>query len=129
MNKDVMITMALILTVLIVIIMIFKFFIYPVFRNNKRYKTCHEETTGVITDIRMGGSDYPDVITVKYDVDGKDYIIKENVRTESEALKLGKIPAGQRIHDIMGPTDKGTLVTVMYNIDNPSEAYILENKR
>lgn len=96
----------------------------------KKYNT---EVLGVITDIKLRGHDFPKVITVQYEVEGKKYEIKENqVMKKIRAIKLGFIPIGYKTKSLIEiksgtPVLVGNKVRVLYNCDNPSQAILPDN--
>ena len=87
------------------------------------------KTEGIITKFRLRGVDSSSVITVAYEVDGVEYSVTESVRRKSEAIRLGRIPIGQRQVPVMGAVVEGTKVTVIYDPKDPKKAVIGENRK
>ncbi len=92
-----------------------------------RKSRCTETTDGIINNVKLKGQDFPTVITVEYVVEEKCYHIQESVKLKSEIIKLGFLPIGQRKSPRLGDTSVGRAVRVIYNPNNPEEAYLPEN--
>ena len=82
------------------------------------------KTEGIITEFRLRGVDSSSVITVAYEAGGVAYSV-----TESETIRLGPIPIGQRQVPVMGAVEEGTKVTVIYDPKDPRKAVIGENRK
>lgn len=91
-----------------------------------RYK-CTKSAAGHITKCWDKGLDYSDRISVCYEVDGNSYSINEKVKYITEAIKIGPIPIGQRKVPALGSIRVGREVKVMFNPEDPSEAFVLGN--
>ncbi len=73
-------------------------------------KECTAITTGIISEIKSKGIDFPTIITVVYEVDGRSYELKERAH----------IP-------VMGNSSVGSEARVLYEPGNPSNAYLADN--
>ena len=67
------------------------------------------------------------VLSVDYQVEGKTYRIKETMKVKGEAIKVGKVPIGQRKKPVLGDIKKGDQVSVQYDTTNPRQAIIVGN--
>ncbi len=85
---------------------------------------CVNETEGTIIKVRY--NDDARRVTVEFFVDGQPYTIKENITVKSVAIKLGKLPIGQRKIEYI-TEGVGGKVSVKYNPDNPKQAYLRDN--
>lgn len=56
-------------------------------------KKCTEETKGMIVHVQPWKDTRQ--ITVKYNVDGQEYVLKEKVKLKITKLKVGNIPVGE----------------------------------
>lgn len=92
----------------------------------KHKKLCTSETIGVITGVKNENSCTS--ITVRYLVGMHSYYISELLKYNSEPIKVGFITVGQKKTPKIG---EGVLlnrsVKVMYNPNNPMEAYLKDN--
>lgn len=93
---------------------------------------CTEMCKGIIKEIKINGIDFPSEIIVNFEVDGKKYEIKENLVTKPHKIKLGFIPIGYKSKSLIEintgiKATVGNAVNVKYNINNPNEAYLLDN--
>ena len=84
-------------------------------------------TTGQVEKILSRGLDHPWVIVVRYTVDGREYRVKETAKIKNRAIKLGKIPIGQRKSFVLGPIEVGSPLTICYDPQRPQNALILGN--
>lgn len=82
---------------------------------------------GVVVKFRPWGLETPARVTVEYRVDGKTYSFKENLTVVHHAIKVGKIPIGQRATLVMGDVAEGDMVAVCYNPAKPSKACLRDN--
>jgi len=89
---------------------------------------CTETTVGKVKELRSLGLNKAKKIKVEYRVDGKLYVVEEGIKLKSEWIKIGFIPIGQKKTPVMGDVSVGSNALVTYNPNNPSEAYITENK-
>lgn len=90
-------------------------------------KLCTHSTLGIIIDVKDRGIDTPSTVIFSYRVNGETYQRKESLKYRNEWIKLGPIPIGQRkiprIDVIIG-----NQVEVSYSPDDPSKAYITNNR-
>lgn len=86
---------------------------------------CINETKGTIIKVRYNNNDSRRV-TVEFFVGGQSYIIKENITVKSVAIKVGKVPVGQKKIEYI-TEGIGGIVTVKYNPTNPKQAYLKNN--
>lgn len=84
-------------------------------------------TEGTISEIRVYSADFATILYVDYQVEGKTYRIKETMKVKGEAIKVGKIPIGQRKKPVLGDIKKGSRVSVQYDTANPQKAIIVGN--
>lgn len=82
---------------------------------------------GVVKKLISRGLDRPTLISVEYQVNGITYEVTESIKLESETVKLGFLPIGQKKKPVMGATKVGSLASISYNPQNPSEAFITHN--
>lgn len=94
---------------------------------NRLQNTCTCEAVGKVLSIKSMGQDHRTMVVVQYTVDGKDYTVEESLKLKSQAIKLGFLPIGQKRVPIMGNTSVGSTAYVMYNPENPGEAFIKDN--
>lgn len=80
-----------------------------------------------VKSVKVRGQDFPTIITVPYTVDGNSYDISKSIKLKSQTIKLGFIPIGQKRVPVLGNTAVGSSIRVMYNPENPSEAYLTDN--
>lgn len=88
---------------------------------------CTAETTGSVKAVKAKGQDFPTLITVAYEVNGYLYEVNESVKLKSQPIKLGLLTVGQKRVPVLGNTSVGSAVRVMYNPNNPNEAYLPDN--
>lgn len=88
---------------------------------------CTDTTFGTIKSLKIKGHDFPTLITVEYQVDGKSFEITESLKLKSEKIKLGFLPVGQKRVSVIGNIEVGSSVKVNYNPSNPLEAFITDN--
>ena len=88
---------------------------------------CTQIVIGRIKDKKVKGLDFPTIIWVEYQVDGKTYVLKDTIKYKVELIKIGFLPIGQRNYAKMGDTRVGSLARVSYNPYNPSEAFLTDN--
>ena len=93
---------------------------------SKKWKHCTEQTTGTVTSIISKNLDSPTMVTVCYSVNDIDYELKDSLKLKSELIKVGKIPIGQKKTRKM-PVEIGSMVTVLYDPNLPSRAYLPDN--
>jgi len=93
-----------------------------------RKKECTSITNGkVVSYKKRSGLDFPDSITVEYEVNNKKYQIEETVKLKSTLIKIGFIPIGQRKVPRL-QASVGDIVEVRYNPNKPDKAYIVGNE-
>lgn len=90
-------------------------------------ENCTITIDGKVVSLKSKGIDAPSVVIVEYEVNNVKYQLKESVKLESKAIKLGFIPIGQRLIPKINTT-VGAIVQISYNPDKPSEAYIVGNE-
>ena len=78
-------------------------------------------------NIQDKGSDCPTVITVEYEVKNQTYQSKESIKLKSTVIRIGFLPIGQRKTPRMPNTFIGDEAVVLYNPENPQEAYLRDN--
>ena len=88
---------------------------------------CTVETTGTVKAVKAKGQDYPTIVTVSYSVDGHTYEINESIKLKSQPIKLCFFTVGQKRVPVLGNTSVGSTVRVMYDPNNPAEAYLPDN--
>lgn len=93
---------------------------------NEKIKLCIAKTDGIIHSFKSNGLDFPNIVTVYYDVDGKTYSLEESVKLKSCPITFLGIVIGQKRTPVFDVTS-GKIVTVCYSPSNPHYAYILEN--
>lgn len=93
-----------------------------------KYKNCTALTTGIISDLKIKGQDFPTVITVQYVVDMKSYSISDTIKLKSEKVKVGFLTVGQKRVAALGETSVGSEVRVQYDPDNPGIAFLPDNE-
>lgn len=94
-------------------------------RKRENYKG---RVMGTVRKIEDRGMDFPWVIYVVYNVNGMEYQIHESAKLKTEAIRIGKIPIGQRKTFVMGPVKSGDEVVVCYDEKNPANAIIQGNE-
>lgn len=90
-------------------------------------KRCTAETDGTVMNIQGKGSEGLTVITVEYEVKNQKYQIKESIKLKSTVIRIGFLPIGQRKTLRMPNTFIGGKAVVLYNPENPQEAYLRDN--
>lgn len=84
------------------------------------------EAVGTVVRFRMGGIDRPSSVCVRYEVDGRTYECRETLKLESELIKIGPVPIGQRKRGKIA-TRVGSKVRVAYLPSDPSKAILADN--
>lgn len=88
-------------------------------------KKCVCETMGKVIKVHFNDNGSRRLF-VEYIVDGKKYILKENVTVKSYAIKENGIPIGQRkVENISAGI--GESVFIKYNPQKPQKAYLRDN--
>ena len=77
-------------------------------------KRCTAETDGTVMNIQGKGSEGLTVITVEYEVKNQKYQIKESIKLKSTVIRMPN-------------TFIGGKAVVLYNPENPQEAYLRDN--
>lgn len=90
-------------------------------------KECTAITIGIISEIKSKGVDFPTIITVVYEVNGRSYELKESLKYKVKLKKLGFLPIGQENIPVMGNSSVGSEARVLYEPGNPSNAYLADN--
>lgn len=93
-------------------------------RKVNNYKGC---TEGTILKIVDKHAEHPGTITVQYMVSGITYEIRETLKLKSEAIKVGRIPIGQKKTYVLGRIQEGDSITVLYDEKQPQKAIIMGN--
>ena len=88
---------------------------------------CTQTVEGRVREVKAKGQDFPTMISVEYQVNGRAYIVTESLKLKSEKVKLGFLPIGQKRVPVMGNTAVGSAAAVCYNPSNPTEAFITHN--
>lgn len=97
-------------------------------RNRKKKKETYTgKTKGRIIRIVDKGLDHPCIIHVQYHVNGSTYEIKETAKMKCTAIRIGKIPIGQRKTFVLGTIKEGDLLEIRYDELHPKKAIIYEN--
>lgn len=84
------------------------------------------ETIGTVVRFRRGGIDRPTSACVRYEVDGRTYECRETLKLESELIKIGPVPIGQRKRGKIA-SRVGSKVRVVYLSSDPSKAILADN--
>ena len=96
-------------------------------------KSCNKECVGIIKEIIVKGIDFPSIICVEYQVDGKAYELKETlVMKKGKNIMLGFIPVGYKTKSLIEirtgiKAIAGNKVNVKYEDSNPNNAYLIDN--
>ncbi len=88
---------------------------------------CTALCSGIITDMRCKGTDFPTIITVEYQIGTAVYTLRESLKLRSEALRIGRLPIGQRKLPKLPEAHVGGRVRVCYNPGKPAQAYLPDN--
>lgn len=96
-------------------------------KKDKLKANCTAEATGSVKAVKVQGQDFPTIITVVYEVNGDSYEVSESIKLKSQPIKLGFLTVGQKRVPVLGNTSVGSAVSVMYNPNNPVEAYLRDN--
>ena len=89
-------------------------------------KKCTEETIGFIKKKRWNGDLW--FLTVEYSVDGKTYIVKEQLTYHiTKKHKIGSIPVGAHASSTIENIAVGASIRVRYNPNKPKQSYLPEN--
>lgn len=84
------------------------------------------EAVGTVARVRMGGVDRPSFVCVRYEVGGRTYECRETVKLESELIKIGPVPVGQRKRGKVA-SRVGSKMRVAYLPSDPSKAILADN--
>lgn len=96
-------------------------------------KNCDKECMGIVKNIEIKGMDFPSVLTIQYEVKGKEYEIKEKmVMKVSEKKKVAFITLGYKTKSLIEirtgiPLNVGSEVKVKYCSSDPSIAFLPDN--
>ena len=93
----------------------------------KKMKTYTGMTMGTIQFTGIRGNSSCEYISVAYDVDWISYMVTETMKVRHEAMKIGKIPVGQRIYYVLGQVKVGDQIWVHYLPQDLAKAIIPEN--
>lgn len=96
-------------------------------RREKKKASYTGITQGIIQKIVFKGLDHPWVIYVRYNVNGVNYEIKETAKLKATAIKIGKVPIGQRKTFVLGQVKEGDYVEIRYDKKEPRKAIIYKN--
>lgn len=96
-------------------------------RKNKAAR-CTASVLGTVTNLSRKGIDRPTVITVEYQANGQLWHVSESLKLRSEAIRIGKIPIGQRKTPVLGRVEIGDTLPVRYCPEAPSIALIEGNE-
>lgn len=96
-------------------------------RREKKKASYEGITQGIIQKIVFKGLDHPWVIYVRYNVNGVNYEIKETAKLKATAIKIGKVPIGQRKTFVLGQVKEGDYVEIRYDKKEPRKAIIYKN--
>lgn len=96
-------------------------------KREKKKKYYRGLTRGTVEDIKLKGLNHPWVITVSYNVNGQDYMVKETVKLKTETLRAGRIPIGQKKTFVMGDVKAGDEIMVRYDEKRPEKAIVEGN--
>ena len=84
-------------------------------------------TTGRIIKAESKGLDGAMTITVCYEIGLIPYELTEDVIFRNKKRRILFFPAGRKKTPVIGETKVGTIVNVMYNPENPAEAFLPDN--
>lgn len=96
-------------------------------------KNYDKETIGVIKKIKNNGIDFPSSIVVEYTVDGKKYVLNENlIMKRNKKYVFGFIPIGYTTKSLIElrtgvKAIVGNNVKIKYDTSNPQNAYLVDN--
>ncbi len=76
----------------------------------------------------LRGLDSPSIVTVRYEVNQRQYEISETVKRKNEFVKLGPVSIGQIKSPAMESAQKGAKVLVRYRLDDPGLAILEKNE-
>ena len=127
MSDGMMIILIFGLIIIIPIIVVFSVLFASKSIRERKKKTYTGHVKGTVLKIGGGGLERPYIIYVEYTVDGVSYRIKETAKVKTEAIKIGKIPIGQKKKFVIGQISKGDTVDVQYDERNPKKAIISGN--
>jgi len=85
-----------------------------------------KKVNGRIVEFKVKGQDFPSVVKVEYEVDGKKYEITETVKLIGKAIKFGFLPIGQKKIPKIDCTI-GNVVSILYDEKYPEKAHIEGN--
>lgn len=119
----------LIFVIILFIPIIVALIVFAIGRRIRNYKKKRYRgiTQGTITKISKKGLDSPWVIHVSYQVNGREYKIKETAKLKSSAIRIGKIPVGQKKTFVLGKIKEGDLLEIHYEETCPEKAFIFRN--
>jgi len=89
---------------------------------------CTVETEGTVVRYKPSSDQTAGMVWVSYMVDGKEYTIGEPVHFSGSVIRMGKIPIGQKMEAKLGAIRVGMKVSVLYDPQKPSQAYIPQNE-
>ena len=84
-------------------------------------------TTGRIIKAESKGLDGAMTITVCYEIGLTPYELTEDVIFRNKKRRILFFPVGRKKTPVIGETKVGTIVNVMYNPENPAEAFLPDN--
>lgn len=96
-------------------------------------KKCDKECVGIIRELKIKGLDFPTVISVEYTVDGKKYVLNENlIMKRDKKYVLGFIPIRYTTKSLIElrtgvKAIAGNNVKIKYDSSNPQNAYLVDN--
>ncbi len=97
-------------------------------RRRNRAARCTASVLGTVTSLSRKGIDRPTIVTVEYQANGQLWHVSESLKLRSEAIRIGKIPIGQRKTPVLGRVEIGDTLPVRYCPEAPSIALIEGNE-
>lgn len=97
-------------------------------RRRKKLQRCTVRAEGIVERFDSRGLHSPTLITVAYTAGTQTYRVRESLKYRSEAIRLGKLPIGQRKLPVLGKLRPGDRLTVRYCPENPALALIEGNE-
>lgn len=93
----------------------------------KRLRESGAVCQGSVVRLTGWSQSKPAVIYVRYTVNGTDYQLRETMKVRHRAIRIGRIPIGQRVEFRMGNVRVGDMAAVCYDAARPSRACLRDN--
>lgn len=90
-------------------------------------RLCTACAEGTVMKLQSRGVDFPTDIYVQYEVNSITYEVRESIKLKIKAIKIGFLPIGMQQIPVMPDTRVGSKAWVVYNPNNPAEAYLRDN--